>query len=527
MAEEREDFRNYVSSQNDILRSDGFSLEIVQWEYFLDHVSYSGKQAEYNAAIRECDMVVCLFHRKAGKFTVEEFDTALGHYREHGRPLIYTYFKGKREDLTEAAEADAEVANLLRFRERLESIGHYYTQFDNKDGLCLHFRTQLDLLQKRGLFLPANLDGTVFRNSRSDSDPDIHQGRIFWVKNLRNDLLKHGVVVGDTAEKVSQHYGWLVQTFLVKLCTKVGSGRDARRLSFMAEAFQNSLRYLCCIQASQVLSGAASRSPMPVLSQFLNMRGDEFLTFDYDKLLFETTEALPDGGFVPEIKKLTRMLTDPEDDLSGAFNFMKYQRQMLLDNKIPPNEDIGILLDQYLTALIYWLRKISFLSLYRLVSVKDINLLYRSGQERTESKYKHTFGELHGVFTEGRNWKEQEVTNNFTFSQSVLLVRGGDIKMSLERGDNGMLSLSPLLTDKSVVFEENKHTPELYYYIGRDERSSCRFAHYSNELSTREHDAVKSNHFIEVKHNNEDKPLLDELYEYITNVFQPYKRVAR
>ncbi len=37
------------------------------------------------------------------------------------------------------------------------------------------------------------------------------------------------------------------------------------------------------------------------------------------------------------------------------------------------------LLDEYLTALVYWLRKISFLAKYRLVSVKEINLNYRLG----------------------------------------------------------------------------------------------------------------------------------------------------
>ncbi len=523
MAAERDAFRNFVSTENDTLHGTGIYLEIVQWEYFTDHVSYSGKQAEYNAAIRECDMVVCLFHRKAGRYTVEEFDTALGHYREHGRPLIYTYFKGKREDLTEAAESDAEVANLLRFRDKLEGIGHYYTQFDNKEGLFLHFYRQLYGFLKGGLFLKLNED--IIRNARGDSNPDIQQGRTIWEEYLRNDLLEHGVVVGKTAEKVFQHYGWLVQTFLQKLCTEPGSGRDARRLSFMAEAFQNSLRYLCFIQASQVLSGTAPGSEMPVLSQFLNMRGDEFLTFDYDKLLFETTEALPDGGFVPEIKNMVELMKDSEDDLSGAFNFMKYQRQMLLDNKIPPNEDIGILLDQYLTALIYWLRKISFLSLYRLVSVKDINLLYKLGMDKTESKYRHTFGELHGAFTEGQYWQDQYVKNNYTFSQSVLLLRGTGIETGLERGDHGMLSLSPLLIDRSVVFEDNKdkHTPELYYFVGCDENKAYRFAYYRNELITREYDAATSNHTIEVKSTNKD----GQLHKHIAGIFQPYKRVAR
>ena len=523
---ERDAFRLYVGSQNDIHQeSKNTLLRIVHWENYIDAVALKGKQAEYNESIETCHMVVCLFHRKAGQYTVEEFETALDLFRKNGRPLIYTYFKGDARELEEAAETDEEAAGLLRFRSRLEGIKHYYNQFSETSDLLLHFRTQLDLLENKGFFLPDELYHNLVRNVGDEPGQGLHNSRALWVKNLRSELLKQGAVVGETAAEIFQHYGWLVQTFLIKLCTGVGVKTDARRLSFMAEAFQSSMRYLCCIQAAQLLESGRKYENMTALSQFLQMRGDEYMTFDYLALLRETTAALPDGkGFMPEIARIVDTLSDPDDDLAGVVSFMDIHRRKLVAGDIPEDADIGGLLDQYLTALVYWVRIISFLSKYRLISVKDINLMYRAGMGREESKYRHTFGELHGVYSgDTGNWQNQYVQNNYTFNQSVLLVRGNNIQNAL-LGKNDILSLSPLLADKSVMLENIKQTPELYYFTGRDASGAYRYAHYNNELSIRGYDAGKSNNFMQVRVTNENAPLLDELYDYIVNAFKPFKR---
>ena len=50
-------------------------------------------QDEYNREIVTCDILVCLFFTKTGKFTEEEFDTAYRRFKETGKPQIFTYFK--------------------------------------------------------------------------------------------------------------------------------------------------------------------------------------------------------------------------------------------------------------------------------------------------------------------------------------------------------------------------------------------------------------------------------------------------
>ena len=51
------------------------------WEDFLDAVSQTRLQDEYNQAIRECDVFVMLFHTKVGQNTKEEFETAFGQFK--------------------------------------------------------------------------------------------------------------------------------------------------------------------------------------------------------------------------------------------------------------------------------------------------------------------------------------------------------------------------------------------------------------------------------------------------------------
>lgn len=520
---ERDAFRLYVGSQNDIHQeAKNTLLRIVHWENYIDAVALKGKQAEYNESIETCHMVVCLFHRKAGQYTVEEFETALDLFRKNGRPLIYTYFKGDARELEEAAETDEEAAGLLRFRSRLEGIKHYYNQFSETSDLLLHFRTQLDLLENKGFFLPDELYHNLVRHTSDDPSLYIENSKSLWVRNLREDILQQGVKIGKRPIDVFQQYGWLIQTFFTKLCSDPGKQLNSRRLSFLAEAFQSSIRYLCYIQTSQLLISGRKYEDMTTLCQFLSMRGDEYLTFDYLKLLRETTDALPeDMSFMPEIARIVDMLSDPEDDISGAVGFMNIYRQKLIKGDIPEDTDIAGLLDQYLTALICWMREISFLAKYRLISVKDISLLYKAGVHLGGMKYRHTFGELYGVYDSSSDtWQNQYLEGKHTFNQSVILVTGENIQ------DGKFISLSPLLVDKSVVDNIDKDTPELYYYTGTENASSTnyRFANYRNELKIKGYNSEKSDDFLLVKKINEKSSLLDELYKYVGHIFKPFKR---
>ncbi|MCW3110141.1 MAG: hypothetical protein JWQ09_4647 [Segetibacter sp.] len=118
-------------------------FELVIWENFIDAMSHSRLQDEYNKAIKETDVFVMLFWNKVGKYTEEEFNVAFQHFEETKKPFIYTYFKI-------SPSATAKERSVDSFRQRLLELGHFETVYFNKEGLQLHFGHQLTKLYETG-----------------------------------------------------------------------------------------------------------------------------------------------------------------------------------------------------------------------------------------------------------------------------------------------------------------------------------------------------------------------------------------
>jgi hypothetical protein len=142
LREDRDAFELYFRQQNDQLRKRGLYLEINRWENFLDAMSDTRLQDEYNKAVRECDIFVSLFFTKTGKYTEEEFDTARRQFLETGKPLIYTFFKDAEIKTGSAREKDLE--SLWAFQKRLSALKHFYSRYDSVEHLKRQFRDQLD-----------------------------------------------------------------------------------------------------------------------------------------------------------------------------------------------------------------------------------------------------------------------------------------------------------------------------------------------------------------------------------------------
>jgi hypothetical protein len=144
LRDDRDEFDLYFRQRNDSLRERGLYLEIVRWENFLDAMSETRLQDEYNREVRACDIFVSLFGTKTGKFTEEEFNVAHQAHEEGGKPLIYTYFKDVEISTGAANQRDLE--SLWAFQAKLEKLGHFHTQYKGAEHLKRHFRDQLDKL---------------------------------------------------------------------------------------------------------------------------------------------------------------------------------------------------------------------------------------------------------------------------------------------------------------------------------------------------------------------------------------------
>jgi len=141
LKEDREQFEIFINRENQQLYKKGIFIELIIWENFIDQMSKTRLQDEYNSAIKNATIFVSLFFTKVGKYTKEEFETAFGQFKETGKPLVYTYFKDgpiNTENITK------EIKSLLAFRKRLEDLGHFRTIYKNIDDLKFQFKNQLE-----------------------------------------------------------------------------------------------------------------------------------------------------------------------------------------------------------------------------------------------------------------------------------------------------------------------------------------------------------------------------------------------
>jgi hypothetical protein len=634
LSQDRKDFHEFLAIENDRLHKKGVYLELDQWEHFLDAVSPTRLQDEYNKRVKNAHILICLFYTKAGKYTIEEFDIALNQFKETGTPLIYTYFKS---GAPEPDPNDQSAKDLIDFKKRLSDIGHFYTVYNNIDDLKYQFRKQLDRLEDKGFIvlkdevkketleavnnyfnvknsvigstisaggdinigdkttntataegnnniiiqgvtestITVNVNGQqkdiekkldalqvlmeqmAVKSIQSANNTynigtitnvnfgylmgqaghdkklpsDLAQNLVgegnSWIQSLSRELIsKQKVEVGNQAMDIFQNYGWLVQIFLQKMGTSIGQEKTLRRLSFMAEAYQASLRYLCYIQLAQVMQ--MERKPKEgIISDFIQMEGNTYLDFDYTSLLLITTDIIGTNGFMKEINQFVEELTDPDSSLYGAGIFLQSQRQNLIAGTITDDAVLPELLDEYLTALVYWLRKVSFIAKYRLVSIKDINLNYRLG---TSKNFIHQYGELHGIYTEGDSgsgdYTSKSVEGLFTYNKSILLFNGTHISTCMNniQDQSTYLCLSPLMIDQSVYTDKTTQTPEIYYFTGYEKaKRSYNYQQYKNELPFGGKENIASNKSIGVLEQNNNQSLLDELFEQLEDIFKPLK----
>ena len=148
LKDDRREFEILINRRNKDWVERGVFLELIVWEDFLDAVSKTRLQDEYNRAIRECDIFVMLFWTKVGRYTAEEFEVAFGQFKATSKPFIFTYFRDSEHNVAHADQQD--LMSLRAFQQKLDGLGHFYTAYKNTDALTFHFSQQLDKLAASG-----------------------------------------------------------------------------------------------------------------------------------------------------------------------------------------------------------------------------------------------------------------------------------------------------------------------------------------------------------------------------------------
>ena len=165
---DRQAFEILVNRKNKAWVGKGVFIELVVWEDFLDVMSKTRLQDEYNGQVRDCDLFVLLFWTKVGRYTAEEFETAVGQFKATDKPFILVYFKS---GAAPGGTRDEDRQSLEAFEDRLEALGHYKTAYHNVDRLTAHFSDQLDKLAASG-FITFKPDAVPMRRPYQAPPPD-------------------------------------------------------------------------------------------------------------------------------------------------------------------------------------------------------------------------------------------------------------------------------------------------------------------------------------------------------------------
>lgn len=138
---DRNSFHALIAKLDDIYEPRGIRIKCRRWEDFPAYCTGERTQDVYNKTVRSCDMCICMFHKEAGQYTIEEFEQALDEYRtNHSHPKTFVYIRA-------LVEGEVETDELKAFKDELfQSIGHYWCNYACDDSMNLHFVMQLERL---------------------------------------------------------------------------------------------------------------------------------------------------------------------------------------------------------------------------------------------------------------------------------------------------------------------------------------------------------------------------------------------
>ena len=138
---DRNSFQALIAKLDDIYEPRGIRIKCRRWEDFPAYCTGERTQDVYNKTVRSCDMCICMFHKEAGQYTIEEFEQALDEYKtNHSHPKTFVYIRA-------LVEGEVETDELKAFKDELfKSIGHYWCNYASDDSMNLHFVMQLERL---------------------------------------------------------------------------------------------------------------------------------------------------------------------------------------------------------------------------------------------------------------------------------------------------------------------------------------------------------------------------------------------
>jgi internalin A len=143
LKKDRNDLEIFINRENKKLIKKNVFLNLNIWEDFVDSMSQTRLQDEYNKVAINSDILISLFGTKVGKYTLEEFSVCYKNFKETSSPKhIYTFFKNITTNISSINRDDFN--SLKDFKDRLVDLGHFSTSYNDENDLVKQIKLQFD-----------------------------------------------------------------------------------------------------------------------------------------------------------------------------------------------------------------------------------------------------------------------------------------------------------------------------------------------------------------------------------------------
>jgi internalin A len=141
LAEERMQIEFIISKINSKSQENDYFLEMELWESFIDAMSQTRLQDQYNQMISNSDIFILLLSTKIGKYTTMEFEQAFKEFKINNKPFILTFFKETKIQISQ--ENSSELMSFFTFQEKLKNLGLLYSWYKDENELTRNIEKSL------------------------------------------------------------------------------------------------------------------------------------------------------------------------------------------------------------------------------------------------------------------------------------------------------------------------------------------------------------------------------------------------
>lgn len=125
-----------IQSMIEKMNHKSVKYEFIRWENMPVEFGKERFQDTYNEIISNCDIIIFVFDKTIGLYSIEEFNIALEEFYRRGAPHIFLYVK-------ELQEGESNDSSLNAFLLKISDTGQYYCTFQNYEELAYSIEFQL------------------------------------------------------------------------------------------------------------------------------------------------------------------------------------------------------------------------------------------------------------------------------------------------------------------------------------------------------------------------------------------------